>query len=108
MSYFQNLLKNRRALSGVITTLIILVASIVLGVGVVLYSTNLFQSGSQQASLNTSFNHLWAASSGNGTAWGAGFVKNTGDKDLIFIEIQIGEYFGEDDIVRLDDNYGRI
>lgn len=33
--------------------------------------------------------------------------KNTGDTDLEFIEIQTGEYFGEDDIVRLQDNYGR-
>lgn len=35
-------------------------------------------------------------------------IKNTGTEDLIFIEVQIGEYFGEDDIVRLEDNYGRI
>lgn len=28
-------------------------------------------------------------------------------EDLIFIEIQRGEYFGEDDIVRLEDDYGR-
>jgi mannose-6-phosphate isomerase-like protein (cupin superfamily) len=35
-------------------------------------------------------------------------IKNTGTEDLIFIEIQLGEYFGEDDIVRLEDNYGRV
>jgi len=35
-------------------------------------------------------------------------VKNIGETDLIFIEIQLGEYFGEDDIVRLDDKYGRV
>jgi len=35
-------------------------------------------------------------------------IQNTGAEDLIFIEIQIGEYFGEDDIVRLEDNYGRV
>ena len=33
---------------------------------------------------------------------------NSGDEDLIFIEIQLGKYFGEDDIVRLEDKYGRI
>ena len=27
---------------------------------------------------------------------------------LIFIEVQRGDYFGEDDIVRLEDDYGRI
>jgi mannose-6-phosphate isomerase len=26
---------------------------------------------------------------------------------LIFIEVQQGDYFGEDDIVRFDDDYGR-
>lgn len=30
------------------------------------------------------------------------------DKDLVFIEVQTGEYFGEDDIVRLQDDYGRV
>ena len=34
-------------------------------------------------------------------------IKNTGAEDLIFIEVQLGEYFGEDDIVRLEDNYNR-
>lgn len=34
-------------------------------------------------------------------------IKNTGDEDLIFIEVQLGEYFGEDDIVRINDIYGR-
>ena len=29
------------------------------------------------------------------------------DKNLVFIEIQTGTYFGEDDIVRLEDRYGR-
>ena len=32
---------------------------------------------------------------------------NRGDKPFIFIEIQLGSYFGEDDIVRLEDSYGR-
>jgi mannose-6-phosphate isomerase-like protein (cupin superfamily) len=35
-------------------------------------------------------------------------VTNIGDEDLIFIEVQHGEYFGEDDIVRVDDSYGRV
>ena len=32
---------------------------------------------------------------------------NDSDEDIVFIEIQTGEYFGEDDIVRIDDKYGR-
>lgn len=35
-------------------------------------------------------------------------VINTGDETLTFIEIQTGTYFGEDDIVRYDDIYGRV
>lgn len=34
-------------------------------------------------------------------------MENTGDADLVFIEVQHGEYFGEDDIVRLEDDFGR-
>lgn len=34
-------------------------------------------------------------------------VANDADEPLIFVEIQTGEYFGEDDIVRYDDDYGR-
>ena len=34
-------------------------------------------------------------------------IKNIGEEELIFIEVQHGEYFGEDDIVRVDDDYGR-
>jgi mannose-6-phosphate isomerase len=32
---------------------------------------------------------------------------NLGDDPVEFIEIQTGTYFGEDDIVRLEDDYGR-
>ena len=34
-------------------------------------------------------------------------VENKGEDDLIFIETQTGTYFGEDDIVRIEDDYGR-
>ena len=34
-------------------------------------------------------------------------VENPGDDDLIFIEVQRGTYLGEDDIVRLEDDFGR-
>ena len=34
-------------------------------------------------------------------------LRNTSDEDLVFIEVQQGEYFGEDDIVRLKDDYNR-
>ncbi len=34
-------------------------------------------------------------------------IMNLTDKPLIFIEVQTGSYFGEDDIVRLEDEYDR-
>jgi mannose-6-phosphate isomerase-like protein (cupin superfamily) len=35
-------------------------------------------------------------------------IENTGVDDLVFVEVQHGEYFGEDDIVRLEDDFGRV
>ena len=35
-------------------------------------------------------------------------IENIGDTQLTFIEVQWGDYFGEDDIVRLEDDYGRV
>jgi mannose-6-phosphate isomerase len=34
-------------------------------------------------------------------------IGNDTNEDLVFIEVQTGEYFGEDDIVRLEDDFGR-
>jgi mannose-6-phosphate isomerase len=34
-------------------------------------------------------------------------VENRGDETLVFIEVQRGGYLGEDDIVRLQDDFGR-
>ena len=34
-------------------------------------------------------------------------VENPGDELLVFIEVQRGNYLGEDDIVRLQDDFGR-
>ena len=35
-------------------------------------------------------------------------VENLQDFPLDFIEIQTGDYLGEDDIIRLEDIYGRV
>jgi mannose-6-phosphate isomerase len=34
-------------------------------------------------------------------------IENTGKAVLVFIEVQTGTYFGEDDIIRLEDDFGR-
>ena len=35
-------------------------------------------------------------------------LSNPTNDNLILIEVQSGTYFGEDDIIRFDDKYGRI
>lgn len=35
-------------------------------------------------------------------------VENEGSELLVFIEVQRGSYLGEDDIVRLQDDFGRV
>jgi len=34
-------------------------------------------------------------------------IENTSTQELIFIEVQTGTYFGEDDIERVEDDFGR-
>ena len=35
-------------------------------------------------------------------------INTSSTEPLIFIEVQIGDYFGEDDIIRYEDNYNRV
>lgn len=83
-------LSKNRALSTVLTTVIILVASVVLGSGVVLYGASLFQGGTQQESISVTGVKVWVhATDANGLAWGAAGVRNTGDKTVAIDKIQI-------------------
>lgn len=34
-------------------------------------------------------------------------IENIGPDTLVFIEVQRGDYFGEDDVVRIEDDFGR-
>ena len=34
-------------------------------------------------------------------------IENTGSEQIIFVEVQTGTYFGEDDIERIEDDFGR-
>ena len=34
-------------------------------------------------------------------------ILNTGAEPLVYIEVQTGDYFGEDDIERIEDDFGR-
>jgi len=80
----------RRAISTVLTTIIILVASVVLGSGVVLYGTSLFQSGTQQEAISVSGLKVWVhGTAADGLAWGAFAVRNSGDKIVSVDKIAI-------------------
>lgn len=35
-------------------------------------------------------------------------MKNSGKEPVMFIEVQTGEYLGEDDIERVEDDFGRV
>jgi len=79
-----------RALSTVLTTIIILVASVVLATGVVLYGTSLFQTSTQQEAISVSGVKIWTnADESAGYTWGAFSVRNTGDKILSVDKISV-------------------
>ena len=79
-----------RALSTVLTTIIILVASVVLATGVVLYGTSLFQTSTQQEAISVTGMKVWVHDTdSNGLSWGAFTVRNTGDKILSVNKISV-------------------
>jgi len=83
-------LSRKRAISTVLTTVIILVSSVVLGSGVVLYGTSLFQSGTQQEAITASGIKIWVHTDATeGLSWGAAKIRNTGDKVVSVDKIQI-------------------
>ncbi len=82
--------RQKKGISVVITTLIIVVASVVLGTAVTLFATGLFSTGSQQTSLTASNVKLWYNGTGStDTAVGAAVVRNTGDKILAVSSITV-------------------
>jgi len=82
--------KKRKGISTVLTTVIILVASVVLGSGVVLYGTSLFQTVAQEESIQVQGIQVWVnATDPLGDAWGAAGVRNNGDKNLSVDTIHI-------------------
>lgn len=83
-------LKTRRGISTVLTTIIILVASVVLGSGVVVYGTSLFQGGTQQESISVQGVKMWVdPASPTQVTWGAAAVRNSGDKIVSVDKIQV-------------------
>jgi len=80
----------RKGISTVLTTVIILVASVVLGSGVVLYGTSLFQTVAQQENIEVKGIQLWVnATDPFGDSWGAAAIRNNGDQVLAVDTISI-------------------
>ncbi len=81
------LIRNRRALSTVITTLIILVVSILLATVLVYFAVNVVSTRVQQESLSVTNAHIWVNSAGN--AEGAIMVSNLGGRDVVIKQIEV-------------------
>jgi hypothetical protein len=84
----KNILKNRKALSTVVTTLIILVVSVLLAGVVTYFAINVVSTRVQQESLNLTYQHVWYSTSDQ-WAEAAIMVTNTGGRDVVLQNIAI-------------------
>jgi hypothetical protein len=79
------LLRNRIALSTVVTTLIILVVSVLLATVVVYFATNVVSTRVQEESLHLTKQHVWYDLTNGGQA--AIMIINTGGRDVVLDKI---------------------
>jgi mannose-6-phosphate isomerase len=64
-------------------------------------------SGNAEVTLDGRTRHLTAGEAVDIPTGAAHRIANAGESLLVFIEVQHGSYFGEDDIERLEDDFGR-
>jgi len=83
----QKIYQSRKALSTVVTTLIILVVSVILAGVVTMYATNITTTRTQQEQLKLSKQAIWVMD--NGTAYGALCVDNVGGKDVVVDKVTV-------------------
>jgi hypothetical protein len=83
----KNILRNRLALSTVVTTLIILVVSVLLAGVVTYFAINVTSTRSQEESLSLSYQHVWVTSAGVSEA--AIMITNTGGRDVVIDKIAV-------------------
>ena len=81
------LLKNRLALSTVVTTLIILVVAVLLATVVVYYATNVVSTRVQEESLSLTKQHIWVEMNGDCVA--AIMITNIGGRDVVLGKIAV-------------------
>jgi len=87
MRNMHKLMKNRLALSTVITTLIILVVSVLLAGVVTYFAINVVSTRVQQESLKVSCPSVWVSAAGKSQA--ALVITNAGGRDVVISGIQI-------------------
>ena len=83
----RNILKNRLALSTVVTTLIILVVSVLLAGVVTYFAINVTSTRVQEENMALTKQHVWVSL--NGTAVAAIMVTNTGGRDVVLSKISV-------------------
>jgi hypothetical protein len=83
----KNILRNRMALSTVVTTLIILVVSVLLAGVVSYFAINVTSTRVQEESLQLTSQHIWVNSTGG--AQGAIMITNTGGRDVVISKIAV-------------------
>jgi hypothetical protein len=81
----KNILKNRLALSTVVTTLIILVVSVLLAGVVTYFAINVTSTRVQEENIALTKQHVWVEQ--DGTAVAAIMVTNTGGRDIVISKI---------------------
>jgi hypothetical protein len=84
----RNLLKNRLALSTVVTTLIILVVSVLLAGVVTYFAINVTSTRVQEESLALTKQHIWYDST-NGLSQACIMVINTGGRDVVIDKLTV-------------------
>jgi len=82
------LFKSRRALSEVVTTLIILVVSILLASVVTFFAINVVSTRVQEESLSLVYQHVWYSTTDQ-AAEAAIMITNTGGRDVVLNKISI-------------------
>jgi len=83
----KNMLKNRTALSTVVTTLIILVVSVLLAGVVTYFAINVTTTRVQEENLNLMYQHVWYNTSSGAEA--AILLTNTGGRDVVLNKIAV-------------------
>ena len=83
----QRIFGNKKALSTVVTTLIILVVSVLLAGVVTMYAINITSTRTQQEQLKLSQKAIWVY--GDGTAYASLAVDNVGGRDVVLDKIAV-------------------